>query len=402
MARLEDRLPARRPETWRRLWITLQAEDVPRLVGYFLMIMLAAGPLMFMIERKANPHFRSVEDGLWWSIVTLTTIGYGDVYPITRPGRVLATVVVLLGIGLVGLVTGKIASALVARRIKEGRGLMEPHQLRGHLVVLGWKADMLLLVEGLLRALPRLRPEELVLVNLAGELANEEVRARFPRLHYLHGDSIDTEVLQRAGVGRASKVLVLADETGSRSDQETDARTVMTVMNLENLSPEVYTCAEVLNRKHAEFLRLAHCDEIIFSREYGRFMLVGASASAGLTQVLHDLLGSGERAAPGLSTMPVPDGFVGRPFGELAAHLKDGGRLLIGLLENTGQPLSIKREALRTAQKTEDVTTLLANLQRVKGLVSNRPVLNPPDAYAVPSHSLAVVIEGSVAAAARP
>ena len=388
----------RRPETWRRLWLILQAEDIPRLVGYFLGIMVAAGPLMYLLERRANPHFHAVEDGLWWSLVTLTTIGYGDVYPITRPGRLLASVVVLMGIGLVGLVTGKIASALVTRRIKEGRGLTEAHQLNAHLVVLGWKADMPLLVQGLLSALPDRSPKALVLVNQAGELANEDLRTRFPGLHYVHGDAIDPLVLQRSGVLHARKVLVLADETGGRTDQETDARTVMTVMNIENLSPEVYICAEVLDRKHVEFLRLAHCDEIILSREYGRFMLVSASASAGISQVLHDLLGSGDQ--PGLATLPVPQAFVGRSFRELSAHVKkEDGRMVIGLLENTGRPLSIKRDALRSAQKTENVATLLDNLRAVKSLVSNRPVLNPPDDYPVPGHALAIVIGGGRAAA---
>ena len=397
MSRPKHAMPTRRPETWRRLWGALQAEDIPRLVGYFLVIMLAAGPVMYLLERGRNPHFRSAEDGLWWSLVTLTTIGYGDVYPITRAGRLLASGVVLIGIGLVGLVTGKIASALVARRIKEGRGLTEAQQLKGHLVVLGWKADMALLVQGLLSALPELAPDDLALVNLAGELANEQLRTRFPGIYYVHGDSIDPLVLQRAGIAHARKVLVLADETGGRSDQETDARTVMTVMNIENLSPDAYICAEVLDRKHADFLRLARCDEIILSRDYGRFMIVSASASAGISHVLHDLLGSGDQ--PGLATLPVPEGFVGRSFGELAAHLKErGGRLLIGLLENTGQPLAIKREALRAAQKTEDVATLLENLRAVKDLVSNRPVLNPPDHYPVPGHALAIVVGGGRAA----
>jgi voltage-gated potassium channel len=399
MDRPLDPIPSPRKETWRRLWGVLVAEDIPRLVGYFLGIMLAAGPVVYLLERGRNPHFRSVEDGLWWSLVTLTTIGYGDIYPITRAGRLLASGVVLVGIGLVGLVTGKIASALVARRIKEGRGLTETHRLKGHVVVLGWKADLPLLVQGLLAAMPGLTPDRIVLANLAGEMRNEEIRALYPGIHYLHGDSIDPQLLRRAGTGSAAKVLVLADETGDRSDQEIDARTVMTVMNIENLSPEVYTCAEVLDRKHVEFLRLAHCDEVILSRDYGRFVLVSASASAGISHVLYDLLGSAEQH--GLATVPVPERFVGRPFAELHAHLKkEAGRMLIGLLENTGQPLAIKREALRSAQKTENVATLLDNLRAVKSLVANRPVLNPPDHYLVPRHALAIVIGGERAAEA--
>jgi voltage-gated potassium channel len=377
-------------ERWRRLWATLQAENIPRLSLYFFATLVAGGVAMYFVERGHNSQLRSPGDGLWWSLVTLTTIGYGDIYPRTTPGRVLAAVEVLLGLGLVGTVTGKIASVLVERRIKEGRGLTDAHAMKGHFVILGWKADLHLLVADLLRAHPELSPERLVLVNTAGEMANEELRSRFPGLVYVHGDVIDTAVLQRAGVARARQAMVLADQAANRSDQETDARTVIAVMNIENLAPDVYTYAEVLDRKYIEYLRLARCDEVILSREYGRFMLVNASVSAGISQVLHDLLHVGDGQS--LATVPVPDGFVGRPFGELSAHLRRGGGLLVGLLENTGQSLAIKRDALRAAQKTEDVATLLSNLRAVKDMVSNKPVLNPPDEYRVPAHARAIVI----------
>jgi voltage-gated potassium channel len=378
-------------ERWHRLWAQLQAENIPRLTAYFLGVLLLGAPAIYYAERKANDQFKTLEDGLWWSLVTLTTIGYGDKYPITHTGRLLAFVVVLVGIGLVGIVTGKIASALVDRKIKEGRGLTDAHELKGHIVILGWKSDMGLLVEDLLTAHPDLGPGRLVLVNTAGDLANEELRNRFPGLVYIHGDTIDPAVQQRAGVTHASRVLVLADEAGDRSDQEVDARTVMAVMNLENLAPDVYTYAEVLDRKFIEHLRLARCDEIILSREYGRFMLVNASVSAGISQVLHDLLDVED--PHGMATVPIPEGFEGRTFGDLASHFKAaGGDLLIGVLENTGQSLAIKREALRAAQKTEDVATLLENLRGVKDLVSNKPVLNPPDAYTIPPHARGIVI----------
>ena len=74
-------------------------------------------------------------------------------------------------------------------------------------------------------------------------------------------------VIQRAGVATATRVLVLADESLSRSDQEKDARTVMAVMTLNSLAPEVYTCAEVIDSKYDEHLRLAKCDEVILSRD---------------------------------------------------------------------------------------------------------------------------------------
>jgi voltage-gated potassium channel len=374
---------------FRRLWAGLQAENVPRLVLGFLVLLFAGGPAVYLLERGRNDLFKDVGDGLWWAIVTFTTIGYGDKYPITTEGRLLAGVLMMLGIGLLGTVTGKIAAALVERRIREGRGLGEA-RVAGHLVVVGWKTDMLGFVSRLLEQ-PGTTPESVVLVNEAGEAANEELRHRFPGIGYVHGDTVDASALQRASIAAARRALVLADEIGGRSDQERDARTVMAVMEIESLAPEVYTCAEVLDRSFAEHLRLAGCDEVVLSRDHARAMLVSASAATGMTPLVDGLLSPDG----GLATLPVPARFVGRPFAELAAHLRrEGGGLAIGLIENTGHTLVIKREALRAAQMTEDVAQLLDNLRAVRELVPNRPVLNPPEGYAVPPHALAVVIGG--------
>lgn len=382
------RRPDVRGARLRRVARTLQAEDIPRLLGVFLFLLAAGGFGIYFLERGKNAQFEGIGDGVWWSMVTLTTIGYGDKYPITTAGRVLAAVLMLAGLGLVGTITAKIAATLVERRIREGRGLGEA-RLTDHLVVFGWKTDMLELVEGLLAAQPGLTPDHIVLVNQAGPAANQGLRDRFPGLGYVNGDPVDPAVLERAGIAQARRALVLADETGGRSGQEIDARTVMTVMNVENLAPEVYTCAEVLERTFVEHLRVARCDEVVLSRDHARAMLLSASAATGMTQLVERLL----TPAAGLATIPVPVSFVGRSFSELAAHLhSESGRLLIGLVENTGHSLVMKRDALRSAQKTEDVAQLLENLRSVGDLVSNRPVLNPPPDYVVLRHALAVVL----------
>ena len=149
-----------------------------------------------------------------------------------------------------------------------------------------------------------------MLVNAAGDAANEELRQRFPGIAYVHGDTVDPSVLLRAGIARARRVVVLADESVPRSDQETDARTVMTVMNAESIAPEVYTCAEVLGRTFVEQLKVAHCDEIVLSRGHARAMLLSASAATGMSPLVERLLAPGS----GLATRsrPRPRSSAGR------------------------------------------------------------------------------------------
>ena len=383
--------PGRGPfEGLRTLWKRLLAEDLPRLFLYFAALLVLAAFWIVHFERGRNPAFQDYGDGLWWALVTVTTIGYGDTFPITNAGRVVGSGVILVGIGLVGLFMGKISAILVERRIREGRGLNDAKHLSGHFVVLGHKADMSGFIGGILKVNPSLPRERLVIVSQSEESVVEELRLGFPGVLFLRGDVVDPMVIQRANVIRAARVLVLADESLARSDQEKDARTVMAVMTLKNLAPEVYTCAEVIDSKYDEHLKLAKCDEVILSREYSRFLLVSATVSEGISKVLHEMLDLSD--LKGLQTTEIPAEFLDRPFADLRLHMQANGRLLLGVLENTGRAIEIKRQALRDAQKTSFVNTLVDNLKRVKTMVPNRPVLNPEDGYVVREGSLAIVL----------
>lgn len=78
------------------------------------LLMLIAAVLMYNIENAAQPNtFRNAFDALWWAIATLTTIGYGDIYPITIGGKILSSVIAILGIGLIAVPTGIISAGFM-------------------------------------------------------------------------------------------------------------------------------------------------------------------------------------------------------------------------------------------------------------------------------------------------
>ena len=77
----------------------------------FIMLILASSGI-YLVEKDAQPEkFGSIPQAMWWSIVTLTTVGYGDVYPITALGKIFGSVIIILGIGTVALPSGILASA---------------------------------------------------------------------------------------------------------------------------------------------------------------------------------------------------------------------------------------------------------------------------------------------------
>jgi voltage-gated potassium channel len=82
----------------------------------WLAVMVICCAALYLAEREVNPAIGSPFDALWWGISTMTTVGYGDVYPMTAEGRIAASALMLLGIGLFSAVTAIITSFLVSQR----------------------------------------------------------------------------------------------------------------------------------------------------------------------------------------------------------------------------------------------------------------------------------------------
>jgi len=88
-------------------------EDFIIFFTFTLIIFYLASVGIYYCEHEAQPdHFSSIFDSMWWAVATLTTVGYGDVYPITAGGKIFTTVMLLIGLGVVGIPAGIISSAL--------------------------------------------------------------------------------------------------------------------------------------------------------------------------------------------------------------------------------------------------------------------------------------------------
>lgn len=93
-------------------------------------LMLGAATLLYLVERQVQPEaFGSIPRAMWWAIETLTTVGYGDVIPVTPLGRILAALTALCGIGVIALPAGVLAGAFsdAIRRSREDAAHHRPH-----------------------------------------------------------------------------------------------------------------------------------------------------------------------------------------------------------------------------------------------------------------------------------
>lgn len=95
-------------------------EELALSLMLMLTMLVIASSLMYTVENEHQPEaFSSIPASMWWGITTLTTVGYGDVYPVTAIGKLLAASISVIGVGLFALPAGIIASAFVELNGKE-------------------------------------------------------------------------------------------------------------------------------------------------------------------------------------------------------------------------------------------------------------------------------------------
>ncbi|MBN2160445.1 MAG: ion transporter [Spirochaetes bacterium] len=345
-------------------------------------------------DTSGSGNIRSIKDAVWWAFVTSTTVGYGDYYPKSAMGRLTGILLMFFGVSLVGVVTGNIASALIERQLKEGRGLKELN-LRKHFIICGWKRDMADVLYHIMEKNKNFLPSEFVLINTAdpAEIENLRSEPKFAHINYIHGDYIDERVLNRANLKQAARAVVFADRLVQGSVQEVDSRTVMAIITIKSISKTIYTCAEILDEKFERYLRFSNCDEIILSTEHNRSIIANASSGSGISQVISELLSP--KAEVSITTQEVPAKFIGKSYGELYDYYIGRDRsILIGILENTGNFYSRRTEAIRDAQKTPDISKLVDNLKVAKQLIPNMPIINPLSDHIIQRYTRAILIEG--------
>lgn len=98
-----------------------------------LMMMLASSLCMYSLENEAQPdQFKNAFSGIWWAVSTLLTVGYGDIYPITDGGRLMAIVISFLGVGMVAIPTGIISAGFVEQytKVKQMESCAEENEIR--------------------------------------------------------------------------------------------------------------------------------------------------------------------------------------------------------------------------------------------------------------------------------
>ena len=303
------------------LRISLVANPFVSALLFILVAWLVIAFAEFEVEAPIAGHnINNFGDAVWWGIVTLLTVGYGDKYPVGFTGRIFAGLLMASGVVGIAIITAKVSTYFLEKALRERRGFVDTQTLKNHFVICGWKDEMASFLVHILDSNGKIQDRDIVLLNHAPESEIETLLA-VPRLKdtkIIRGDFYLEVNLRRAAPERAAKILILADGTpGSNGEiptlTEADARTIMTAMTLNNIAKGVPVVAEILDSAMDQYLRLAHVNEVIYSRDYSRLLLAMASTSTGVTNIFHDLLNP--HSPYFITTKRVPESCLGQSEG---------------------------------------------------------------------------------------
>jgi voltage-gated potassium channel len=105
----------------RRLTKALVSLTLSKAVGLIVCVATVLAVTAAVLERLIDPAFDTYPEALWFSVTTVSTVGYGDIVPASGAGRLVATALMLTGLGLIPLITSVVVSILVAQRSREAR-----------------------------------------------------------------------------------------------------------------------------------------------------------------------------------------------------------------------------------------------------------------------------------------
>ena len=317
---------------------------------------IVGGWSLYLAENKVNDNVTGVTDGLWWALVTLTTVGYGDIFPETAVGRAIGGVLMILGMFTLALFAGIVGNTILQSVISIREEQFRMSGKVNHIVICGYDLRARMLLDVLA---DEVTDHDRDILIFAPQERPKDVPAAYT---WVDGDPTKESELGKARVAYASAVMIV----GKRDvlPQTADAQTILTAFTIRRWlkrqeaagrrAKPLYIVAEILDAENVEHARTAGADEVIETTLMGFSLLAHAVEMPGTASIMGRVAATGHHS---LYVGKSPGGDT--TFGELSRRIK---------------------------------STMDALVIGVRDPRTHEDVLNPPDSLKVASNMLIVYL----------
>jgi voltage-gated potassium channel len=293
----------------------LRLPILARILFIALLVFLTFGISIHLLEPSTFP---SIYDGIWWAIITASTVGYGDYVPHSFFGRFTAVILILLGAGFVSSYFMTLATTAVTRQdaLVEGKITFKGNH---HIIIIGWNERS----RELISKLTLLKfPQTIVLIDET--LQSNPVQSRY--VHFIQGKPHMDDTILKSNIDQAEKVLITADR--GNDELQADMNSILTLLTIKGLCPQVKCIVEILTAEQVSNAQRAGADEVIQSNKLTSVFMVNSlhSNNDGLLSDFVQLLQESR-----LEVVSLDKNFHEKAFHEVYHELFEHGKILIGI-----------------------------------------------------------------------
>ena len=261
----------------------------------FLIILTSTslgGISIYMAEHNVNDNVQTLSDGFWWALVTLTTVGYGDISPITSIGRIVAGALMIAGMFTLALFAGIVGQTLLSSVLSLREEQFRMSNTMKHLIICGYSSGARLLLDTLREEFDFNEIQPII-------LAPFERPPNIPvDFEWIVGDPTKEYELDKVRMIYAEACIIVADQ--HTEPQNADARTILTIFTIRSYLSKhpladkrqepLALSVEILEDENIEHAQTAGADEVIASTRLGYSMLSHSIAQRGSANIVNSIV----------------------------------------------------------------------------------------------------------------
>jgi len=246
------------------------------LLFLLIFIMMTAGIAIYVFEEDKNPNITSLFDAFYWALVTISTVGYGDIAPVTTQGRMISILIIISGIAMISFVTSVIVSAFSEKLdvLKENRIIEELNRQKEFLIICGYGQ----MTKMFLRQEKDLK-NKYVIIDKDPEAVSQAIKDGYQAIQE---DASRHDVLAKFNY-RQSKITVLCLT-------DDDIENIYIALNAKSLSPKIKVIARATDEKMQKKYILAGVDYVLLPTKVTGMMLLTAITKPALYRGIYAIL----------------------------------------------------------------------------------------------------------------
>ncbi len=281
------------------------SKSIAVMLGVIISVSFVSGYSFYILEGSARGF--TVEKCIYWAIVTMSTVGYGDITPETEYGMFLALITIIAGLGVYGYVIGRLGSMIIEEGVMKVFG-MDKCKYKGHIIICGWN-DV-----ARSAAMEIIKNGEKVAVITKDERATGGIKGI--GAFAVVGDEKVSEVLKNANVEEAKSVIICLNS---------DSDTILTALAIRKVNPDIRIIADIKSEEMLELLKGQGLFENVVPHTHITGCLLASAAFEKNVAVFIEDISSSILGEYDVIEEKVPEKcwMVGRSYREVFEYFKD-------------------------------------------------------------------------------